>query len=612
MSNLFKKALILIILSTVLTMVGCSRADSTQDEEDSHEDGNESIIIPDAPSNIPPFKFSEISYSRPSFEEIESKYSKAIDAIERADSFDECITKINDAEQAAKAFMTMYSYATIRIHLNASDSFYSDEYSQLSEWYPAISKLDEELCIAAAASADSERYENEHFGEGLIEKYEAGGIYTEAAVKLLEDEAALISRYNSLSTQNVQIKYGGRSGSFDDIISALRTELGGGTEEYERAEIECLVLYEDEVKKTSADIFLALVKIRAEIAHELGYESYTEYAYEVLSHDYDREKIEALVDDIAEYAVPVYKKLSAVVFRSAPLKKADTPKVINALTTALKSMDGDLYDVYAYMLTSGLFDISATKFNRFDGSFTTYLNQFRAPFLFVTSHGNISDYMTLSHEFGHFYDYFLNGGDDASIDLAEISSQALEFLVLCELKDVLDPKEHSALFKFQMKSALETLIYQAFYTKLEHLIYDIDVDKITKESLDSAVIEAANTLSMNTDHYSSLECVMITHLFNSPLYVQSYATSILSSLEIFFAELDEEGAGVEIYRKLVYREEVLDYNDRLSSAGLSSPFAEGLIKRLSDKIHYTIMGSHFFDEYKNSDIVLENRYEFSA
>ncbi len=612
MRRLSKAAFFVIIFSLLLAFTSCAYDDSGRDNSDESEPQDEKIIIPDAPAGTSVLKFNDITYKRPIFENIRAKYEEAILAITDAYEFDECINRINAAESAVKNFMTMYSYATIKTHIDASDKYYCDEYALLAEWYPTLSRLEEELYSAAAASPDKNRFESEYFGEGLISKYSDGGIYTDEAVSLLEKEAALLSKYNSLSTSSVKITYETLSDTYDNVAASLRDRYGENSNEYKAAMATCYDLYNAEIKKASTDIFTELVILRANIADTLGYDSYTDYAYDVLGHDYTSEQIESFIADIAKYAVPVYQKLSVVAFKNLQPKKVNTASVVNTLSATLKSIDKELYDVYSYMLYSGLFDIEKANKNRFDGSFTTYLGDYSSPYLFVTAAGNMSDYMTVSHEFGHFYDYFVNGGDETSLDLVEISSQALEMLALCELKGELSSKDYSRLFRFQMKSVLQTLIYQAFYAKFEHIVYAIPTEELTRERIDEAVVEAADALAMNTAYYNSLSDIMITHLFNSPLYVQSYATSLLSSLEIFFAEADVCGEGVRIYRELVKREEGLDYLEHLGSVGLSSPFDENLVKNLADKIHFTLIGSHFFDEYKNPGFVMESQHSYAA
>ena len=89
------------------------------------------------------------------------------------------------------------------------------------------------------------------------------------------------------------------------------------------------------------------------------------------------------------------------------------------------------------MLQFDLYDIEISSHNRQDGAFTSYLDDYDAPFIFISSDETIGDYSTLIHEFGHFADMFINNGGSTSIDQKEISSQGLEYIMLHYLGGIL-------------------------------------------------------------------------------------------------------------------------------------------------------------------------------
>ena len=81
--------------------------------------------------------------------------------------------------------------------------------------------------------------------------------------------------------------------------------------------------------------------------------------------------------------------------------------------------------------------------------------------------------MTVIHEFGHFADNYINHGASVSLDLAEISSQALELLTLDMMRDTLPDRSYRLLEYYEMYNALEVLLMQGFYAMFEHLVYEI-------------------------------------------------------------------------------------------------------------------------------------------
>jgi hypothetical protein len=85
-----------------------------------------------------------------------------------------------------------------------------------------------------------------------------------------------------------------------------------------------------------------------------------------------------------------------------------------------------------------------------------------------------------------------------------------------------------------------------------------------------------------------------------PFYVESYVTSALVSLDIFFAESTKTGAsgeGLKLYKALINRgSEQLSFTERLESVGLDSPFSDGKVKNTADIIYYYITGKKFYSE----------------
>jgi oligoendopeptidase F len=247
------------------------------------------------------------------------------------------------------------------------------------------------------------------------------------------------------------------------------------------------------------------------------------------------------------------------------------------------------------MLQYGLFDIRGEDVNRYDGSFETYLDTYNAPFLFITAGGDVCDYADLFHEFGHFADDYINDGAGASLDLAEVSSQGLEYLMLLHLDSTADASVRSYLKNKKLCEALETLIFQGFYSKFEHMAYKIPYSDITEDSLCDAVTRAAEEFGFNTEYANNLSAVSIPHIFLYPFYVQSYCTSVIPSLELYFLEEKTEGLGLAAYKKLINRTGAyVTFTDTLEGAGLSSPFSKELLKKLANGIHYSVTGADYY------------------
>ena len=543
--------------------------------------------------------FSELEYIRPDVEEIaENLRAIANDITKGTLSFEEELEKIRSIEDDYVTVNSMRTLTEIYNMQDTSNSYWKTENEYMTTAYPLFTDALEDLFVACARSKNKERFENEYFFYSL-DGYEDGGIYTEAAISLMQKEAELENKYSSLSMSNITITYQGRTDTAANILKSLSERYPESSRIYEIAAKECRAIYERKLEQVSEDIFVELIKTRRAIADELGCGTYTAYAYKSMGYDYSKEDMTEFLLEINDTVYPIFLRLYTLVFNgffhSADFGVKDDGEIMNTLFELYGNECEVLSEAYSYMLQHGLYDIAPGSDTRFPGAFTTYIDMNNSPFLFISTSGDMNDYLTLSHEFGHFADEYINFGNSASVDLSEVSSQALELLTVDMLKDVLDTKEHQLLEYYEMYSALEILLIQGFYAAFEHLVYELEYDMINAESIRMAVEEASEII-FGTVCYDDISSVMITHTVLYPHYVEAYCTSITSSLEIFFREIEEDGAGLDIYLDLITRDsdEYRTYADELEAVGLSSPFSEGYLKEISDAIHYHILGAHYF------------------
>ncbi len=611
-----------IILFNVVFLSSCIDDNkSSSKNPPSHENPNEDKT-PEKDNNkeqvsiiaVPDYKdygrgtvdFSKIEYKRPNISDVIFKFDKVCKLISDNEiSYDEQLKKIYELEPDYLDILTMAAYANILSSKNTADKKWNDEYQYITTEYPSFTKTIENLYVAAANSPYAEEFEDDYFGDDLIEDYKDGGDYTDKIVQLMSQEAKFESEYSSISPATIVITYGGITDTEEKILEYCKSTYGEASIRYLAAVSECNKLYEKAVDKKQRELLVALFKIRRIISDEFGYDSYADFAYKNIYHDYTPEKFEGFLNGISEYVVPVYSKLTEYVFNQyQKTKKPESLSRVELINNTYKMLDkstDNLYEMYSYMLQHSLFDIEANCDTRFSGAFTSYLDSYNAPFVFMSTSGDTTDYMTLCHEFGHFADYYINGSTETSLDLSEVSSQALELLSLTLFGDIISENSLEYLTYYEMENALSVLIFQGFYAEFEHIAYTIPYSAINEENLNFAVSRAAYKLGLNSYALSDIYYIMIPHIFLYPYYVQSYCTSLTVALEIYFMEDYEAGSGFDAYMKLITREDDnLTFEEYIKNAGLTSPFQKDYLKRLADTVHYKILGSHYFKELDNS------------
>ena len=623
-----------LILCMLFSLYACAAPDTDGGNDSSNGNGNsntdgengkqEETTDKHPTITVPEYKdygrgtvnFGELIYARPNLQAIIDAFDAVTLTVSKNErSVEDQIEDIRALEDDLASVMTMYSLAEIHKSRDSSVEYWQSEYEYISTNYPRLSQTIEDLLVECALSVHRQTFEDDYFNYSL-EEYADGGMYTDEVVALMEEEARLEAEYSALSTSTVKITYKSTDsnihweGTVDEVTATAREFYKNNDASYERVLVVINILYEQARIKLEKPIYIELLKVRRLIADELKYEDYSVLAYESRGYDYSSDKMLSLLKDLGTYTAPVASNLEYTVFEnyfsSNVQPTIDDTRLINDLYSIYSTLGGNYADAYSYMLQHDLYDIAKGNGNRFEGAFTTYLDDNSSPYIFMTSSGFIRDYSTLSHEFGHFLDNYVNFGKDESLTVSEISSQALELLTTLRLEKKLSPKDYQYLEYYTMFSFLNSvLLSQSFYSAFEHLAYSLEYDEITEAKLKEVVEEAFSTVfgqDMKID--GDLSYVILPHTMLYPFYVESYVTSGIVSLDIFFMESDRTGKagdGFIAYETLLNRGETeLDFTERLEYANLDSPFEEGKIKEISDNIYFQIVGKHYYKESDNS------------
>ena len=392
-------ALFAILISVSLGLIGCGKKDDgnengenqsgseNQDKTNNDEDYRTNVIVPEYKDyGRGTVNFSDISYTRPNYSAVIGKINSVTELIKNnTGDFDSQLKLLKELESDYSTVLSMQSLATVYNAKNTSNQFWNDEFGYVTKNYPAFADAVEEMMVAAANSPNAKLFEDEYFGEGFIEEYKDGGNITDKMVELWEAEEVLEAKYSSLSTASIKVTYNGVSDTVDNLLSYYLDKYGETSGEYVRAYTVIMNGYNKKLVEEAEDIIVSLVKVRREIANELGHASYLTYAYETLGRDYSSSDMEKLFNEISEYAVPVYSSLINLVFsryfdENRDAKDLSLDDLLNFGYGVIGQIDEGLEDIYAYMLQYGLYDIELSETNRQSGAFTTYIDNYNAPF----------------------------------------------------------------------------------------------------------------------------------------------------------------------------------------------------------------------------------------
>lgn len=520
-------------------------------------------------SDLEEIPFDEIVYERPDTQGMIDRYAEIAAMAEAGAEAEEIIDAFELLYEEYTWFYTMSTYAYIRYTLDLDDPFYDEENSWCDEQSPLLSQAEENCYIALGASPLREELEKKYFGEDFFDYYDENQIYSnDRVVELMQQESELQNEYMALQNE-MTIRWKGEDRLIDELLSDPQLDYNSYLEIYR--------LYYKKYNPLCTEIFVDLIRVRQEIAAELGYESYAHFAYEhTYERDYTPEQVAAYTDDIATelsdmYYTAVYADYSA---------EMDTEAVMESLKNIAYSFGGDIATSYDYMQAHKLYDISDSP-SKMPGSYVTYLYSYGMPYMYVSPTGDISDCLTAVHEFGHFVDNYVNCGYTSAIDCSEIFSQALEYLSIEQME--LSTWDKRSLTDSKLGDAILTFLQQGCYAEFEQKVYALPAEELTAENINQLFLECNEKFGMGAYGMEDLLApgwIDIQHFFIAPYYVISYCVSNDVALQIYQNQ-QTSGTGLENYHSLLSRSANNTILALVEEAGMESPFQEGRIKELA-------------------------------
>ena len=518
--------------------------------------------------NLDPVVFSEMQYERPDVDALCAALEQTgTDAADKSSG--DVLESYISAYDRYIHFNTMSNLVYIHYTLDLNDAYYNAEYLWCEEQTPLVEKALEDCYRAMAASPIRDALESDYFGEGFFLGYDSDGIYSNPkVVELMQQEADLQAQYMAL-TSDMTVTYEGEE--------LLFTEALAGAQSYD--EYYALIdLYCEKYNPLAADLYIRLVKTRRALAQELDYGSYADYAYEnTYYRDYTPAQAEQYLADVRAELVPLFSGYS-----SANLPDMDADEVMQLLEGTVDALGHELATAYSYLQAYELYDITSSS-SKMPGSYETYLEEYEAPFMYVSPTGNLGDLLTAAHEFGHFTDGFVNCNLTDSTDVAEVFSQGLEYLTLDAAE--LSVLQRHALRQSKMNDSLLTFLSQACYYDFECRVFALPDEELTAENLNTLFLQCNQEYGMATEGfetYDSMGWFEVQHFFIAPYYMISYCVSNDLALQVYALEQQTQGAGLEKYTDMLYNSAGSTLLAFAEENGLESPFAEGRVAKLAD------------------------------
>lgn len=520
-----------LVLALVVLLTGCAQlVDLTQQLAEKRDEQLQQL----AGLGKTKEPFSQMTYTRPDMEAFQALVEESCQLGKTSKDVDQVLQQTTELYDAYDRFYTMLSLADIFYCKDLSNAEAQAEYEFCTSQSGQVEQALEAYYQALAQGPAVEELE-EYFGEGFFDGYTGESQWDETFLDLWNREQEAVARYYEAMNQMSDAGY-------------------------------------DEMEKTLGPILVELIGLRQELATQMGYDDCEEFLWDwSYNRTYTPQDVDAYLQEIQQELAPLYRQVqTSGLYEEVYRRRYGEGQCLSYLSSATEAMGGGIREAYEEMTSRELYDIAPGE-RKYEGSFEVYLASYDAPYVFVNPYEDISDFLSFSHEFGHFTNDYLAGGSYVSTDVAELMSQGMEFMSLCYATEP-GEKELDMARRLRLADSLGVYVEQAAYYSFERQAYRLTGEELTVENLNTIYSQVAQDFGFDSVGWDEAEWTGVAHFYTNPFYVISYVVSGDGAMQLYQLERKEAGAGLELFQELLETDEDIPLLTLLEQSGLESPF----------------------------------------
>lgn len=551
-------------------------------------------------------KFKDIPYKRPDLDLIFGALKSFIKNFEEASSAQEQIEIMNSIREVRNEMESFKTLASIRHSINTNDSYYAAENKFFDENSPAYEGVINSFYQAVVKSkfqAELSQEFGEHFFKVSKVTVES---FDDKNIDLLKEENKLSSAYNVIIAQ-LEIVVDGSNytiGNISPLLSSADRSL-----RKRAGEAFYCALAE---KQTELDeLYDGLVKLRHQMALNMGYENYVDLAYKKLNRtDYNSKDVAEYRKAIKEYVVPVVHKLknrqqkrlgldsmkyydSGFKFKSGnPKPKGTSDEIIAQGEKMYAEMSPETNEFFQFMLKHELMDLES-KEGKMAGGYATIIGKYKYPFIFSNFNGTSHDVDVLTHEAGHTFQFFRSLSQPLpeyyypTLEAAEIHSMSMEFFAYPWMDNFF--KEDVNKYKFShLSGSISFLPYGAAIDEFQHFVYENPTLSIEERNAGWLKIEEEYDLTSDKEGNAYLLSGRFWqkqgHLFRVPFYYIDYTLAQVCAFQFWEKSAVDFQSAWSDYLHLCNLGGSLPFTKLVEAAKLKSPFVKENMKGVIENI----------------------------
>jgi len=551
-------------------------------------------------------KFHEFPYERPVLESFTEEFGHTLDRFAHAKTYDVQKAAFEQITEMRREFESMNNLCRIRHSIDTEDKIYEEENTFFDLNYPQFQALNTRFYKLLANARFRKELEAE-FGNQLFTIAELTlKTFKPELLEGLRNENCLKSEYTKLRA-SARINFNGAEYNLSSILPLEISQDRAIRQAAANAKWQFYVKKADEVE----GIYDSLVNRRHNMAVELGYKNFVKLGYaRMLRSEYAPEDVAAFREQIYKHVVPVANKLrerqaqrigldkltyydEGLHFASGnPQPKGEPEWIIAQAKKMYEELSGETHEFFDFMLDNDLLDLVAKK-NKAPGGYCSYINKYKAPFIFSNFNGTSGDIDVLTHEAGHAFQVYSSRNlgiqeyDWPTFEACEIHSMSMEFFTWPWMESFF--KEDTNKYKFlHLSSSLMFLCYGAAIDEFQHHVYENPNINITERNQAWRSIEKKYLPHRNYEGNDFLEnggfWQRQGHLFSTPFYYIDYVLAQICAFQFWIKDREDHDSAWNDYVRLCQAGGSRPFLELVQLANLQSPFEEDCIANVVKEI----------------------------
>lgn len=545
---------------------------------------------------------TDMKIDAPAFEEVAAQYEALETQLAAAPDSEARLAVIGVWDKLRRQLDSWTSLTHLRFNQKTDDETYRTAREHCDELNPQLTRLDVSLKRKLLASPHRAELE-ERLGAQAFALWESDVTAFEPAIeKDLVGESRLEAEYVELLAA-ARIQFRGKALNLPEI---RRYATGPDRDTRHEAEQARWAWFTDHAQSLDR-IFDDLVHLRTSMAHKLGFASYVELGYRRMQRiDYDAGDVARFRNQVREHVVPLAATLRS---RQAarlgverlcfwdeavhdplgnPEPLGDHDWMLRRAQDMFDDMHPDLASFFAMMRDRGLLDLR-TRDGKSDGGFCTGFPIWGVPFIFGSFNGSKADVEVFTHESGHAFQFHRSSGMELldyvwpTAESCEVHSMGLEFLTWPHMDRFFGDRAE----RFRRNHLTDALLFLPYGTAVDHfqhLVYERpeaspDERRQMWQEMERTYLPWRRYRDLSHPAAGGFWQLQ-RHIYINPFYYIDYCLAQTCALQFWIRSRENADAALADYVALCKRGGRLPFQSLVRSAGLSSPFDEGVLERV--------------------------------